>query len=299
MTRRSARNGAKGAIDSVDRLLRTIARASAAARLANGSLAVSIHAGGIERRIRIGQEVLVEALSLGLVSSTSDGVMLTPEGRARLARASNPDAPFLGQHRPLRRGVVSGSEVNVIVDAAESPLAWLRRRRGKTGRGFISDHGFDAGERLRADFTTGNMMPRVTANWDMAVASGRHSPRQPSHSEVVLGAQDRVRSALRGVGPELSGMLVDVCCFLKGLEDVERDRGWPPRSAKVVLSIALERLAAHYGMSGEAAGPLGSGLRSWGTPDHRPRGRVGSPGEPEEGAGLEHSSSDENAILRK
>jgi hypothetical protein len=286
MTKRSARDGAKGAVDSVDRLLRTIARASAAARLANGSLVVSIAAGGIERSIRIGQEVFAEALSLGLLSSRSEGVTLTPEGRARLARASNPAAPFLGQHRPLRRGIVSGSQENVIVDAAESPLAWLRRRRSKAGRSFISDHGFDAGERLRADFTTGNMMPRVTASWDMAVASGRHSPsRQPSHSEVVLGAQDRVRSALRSVGPELSGMLVDVCCFLKGLEDVERDRGWPPRSAKIVLSIALERLAAHYGMSGEAAGPLGSGLRSWGTPDHRPRGRMGSPGEPEESAG--------------
>jgi hypothetical protein len=286
MTRRSARDGAKGALDSVDRLLRTIARASAATRLANGSLVVPIAAGGIERRIRIGEEVLGEALSQGLVSSTSDGVTLTPEGRARLARASNHEAPFLGQHRPLRRGVVPGSQENVVVDAAESPLAWLRRRRSKAGRSFISDHGFDAGERLRADFTTGNMMPRVTASWDMAVTSGRHSPsRQTSHSEVALGAQDRVRSALRSVGPELSGMLVDVCCFLRGLEDVERDRGWPPRSAKVVLSIALDRLAAHYGMSSEAAGPLGSGLRSWGTPDYRPRGRVASPGAPEEGGG--------------
>ncbi len=254
--------------------------------MVDGNLAVVSAAGGVERRIRVGQEVLAEALSLGLVSSTATGLTLTLEGQSRLARVSNPEAPYLGQHRPLRRGRLPPSQETVVLDAGESPLGWLRRRRAKSGRSFISDHGFDAGERLRADFTTGNMMPRVTARWDMAVASGRQSRApQPAYGDVVLAAQDRVRSALRSVGPELSGMLVDVCCFLKGLEDVERDRGWPPRSAKIVLSIALDRLAAHYGMSSEAAGPTASVLRSWGTPDHRPRGRVAGTSEPEAGAG--------------
>jgi hypothetical protein len=286
MTRRSDRQGPKLASGGTDRLLRILARASATARVVNGSLVIAVAAGGLERRIRVDREVLAEALSVGLIASTATGVTLTPEGRSLLARASNPEAPFLGQHRPLRRGRLSPSQETVVLDAGESPLGWLRRRRAKSGRSFISDHGFDAGERLRADFTRGNMMPRVTASWDVTVASGRQSrPQQPSYSDVVLGAQDRVRSALRSVGPELSGMLVDVCCFLKGLEDVERDRGWPPRSAKIVLSIALERLAAHYGMSSEVAGPRGTGLRSWGTPDHRPRGRVGDKGKPEEGEG--------------
>lgn len=184
----------------------------------------------------------------------------------------------------VRRLVSGGLERNVVPplgqrpghDLDESPLAWLRRRRRKDGVALISEEQFQAGERLRADFTFAQLGPRVTANWDLALASAPASRGGAAGAGVemadnVVAAGERVARALRAVGPELSGMLVDVCCFLKGLEDLERETGWPQRSAKVVLDLALTRLARHYGLlrDGDAA-TSGKQPRHWGTPDYRP-----------------------------
>jgi hypothetical protein len=56
-------------------------------------------------------------------------------------------------------------------------------------------------------------------------------------------------------------MLLDICCYLTGLEAAERAKGWPQRSAKIVLQIALDRLAEHYGLAVRA--PSRVKMRAW------------------------------------
>lgn len=75
--------------------------------------------------------------------------------------------------------------------------------------------------------------------------------------------------AIDAVGPELSGVLIDVCCFLKGLELLEMERGWPVRSAKIVLKTALGVLARHY--NPQANTGTNRKVLHWGSTDYRPR----------------------------
>lgn len=177
--------------------------------------------------------------------------------------------PFLRQHLALARRQVDTAtgRAEVAIDDAESPLAWLARRKGRNGRPLIEPVQLQAGERLRADFTRAQLMPRVTSNWSAPVADGRRNPGPAAFTETTIAARQHVRQALEAVGPEFSGLLLDVCCFLKGLEDVERERLWPPRTAKIVLRLALDRLARHYGFSAEMRGRAHASIRTWLAPD--------------------------------
>jgi hypothetical protein len=180
--------------------------------------------------------------------------------------AADPDIdPLRARHLELGRRQIRDEHgiSEVTVDEAESPLAWLARRKGRDGRTLIEPEQFLAGERLRSEFTRAHLMPRITSNWNAAVASGARGASPATYTETVIGARQRVRHALDAVGPEMSGLLVDVCCFLKRLEEVERDRRWPPRSAKVVLQLGLNRLARHYGLHGVARGRGSAELRTW------------------------------------
>ena len=129
----------------------------------------------------------------------------------------------------------------------------------------IESHQLQAGERLRAEFTRAHLMPRTTSNWSNPIPSDRRSGGHHASflPDTVIAARQRVHHALDAVGPEFSGLLVDVCCFLKRLEVTERERGWPARSAKIVLQLALERLARHYGYAPSTSGRARSPVRTW------------------------------------
>ncbi len=47
---------------------------------------------------------------------------------------------------------------------------------------------------------------------------------------------------------------MDLCCFHRGIEEIEQMRAWPARSAKLILRFALAALARHYGIGNAATG---------------------------------------------
>lgn len=199
---------------------------------------------------------------------------LSQEGRVALRRLRSEGGGAIQVEVTAAREALPELMGQTCVNAAESPLAWLRRRKHKGGEPLISAMQFDAGERLRGDLWFAQMSPRVTANWS---AAGGGSSKSGGGLGIdirdnVAAAQQRVRRALSAVSPVSAGLLLDVCGHLLGLEQIERSHGWPPRSGKVMLRNALDELARHYGLPGADTMPakLASRLRHWGVDDYRP-----------------------------
>jgi hypothetical protein len=193
---------------------------------------------------------LVEAArAAAVLAETPQGFAVTAEGERWL---KGRDAVHARHQRLEARAIKdeAGRERFVMVNAAESPLSWLRRR------GLIGVVAFEAGEKLRRDYTMGQITPRMGVDYSAPI--GSHSFR-PDLTETVVAARQRFNHAMRGAGPGLADVLFDVCCYLMTLEECESRRRWPRGSARVVLALGLQRLAAHYGMEGPKEGRL----RSW------------------------------------
>jgi hypothetical protein len=61
-------------------------------------------------------------------------------------------------------------------------------------------------------------------------------------------AKSRFEAAVAAAGPGLSDILWRVVCAGEGMRDAEAALGWPARAGKLVLCLALDRVADHYGM---------------------------------------------------
>lgn len=133
---------------------------------------------------------------------------------------------------------------SVTVNLAESPLGWLR------SRGHVDACQFEAGERLRGDYETAQLGPRVTMRWDAAPSgSGRRgAPEVLDPTLAGIAAKRRFDAAVSAAGPGLADVLWRVVCAGEALPVAEKGLGWPARSGKLVLGLALDRLADHYGL---------------------------------------------------
>jgi hypothetical protein len=146
---------------------------------------------------------------------------------------------FDGEHQRTR---TAKSRRTVSVNTVESPLGWL------FARGHLTQRQHDAGEQLRLDWERAQLSPRVTMRWDPAPVAksrgGEAGGLQPA--ETQLKAKQRFDDALQAAGPGLTDILWRVVCAGEGMRDAETALGWPARAGKLVLTIALDRIADYY-----------------------------------------------------
>lgn len=143
---------------------------------------------------------------------------------------------------PRRSGARRGRR-SVTVNLAESPLTWLH------ARGHLTDRQLAAGEQLRADWERAQLAPRVTMRWDPVRVPGGADPGL-TPGERQLAAKARFDGAIAAAGPGLSDILWRVACAGEGLPSAEKALGWPVRSGKLVLGLALDRVADFYRLGG-------------------------------------------------
>lgn len=216
---------------------------------------------------KLGARILPSALVMelkkkDLIEKADNRLKINSRGQAILRRmeatqqkrtpnGQKTDA-FIAQHQHRgRKKIGTGKDAEVLeANLSDSPLWWLKSRKGKDGRALISQAQFEAGERLRSDWELSQKGPRVTMNWDVAARvekpCGPGDAYDPTPAE--LKAKIRYEKALDALGSGLADIVQRICCRYEGLEDAEKAMNWPQRSAKVVLSIALSQLARHYGI---------------------------------------------------
>lgn len=124
------------------------------------------------------------------------------------------------------------------VNIAESPLSWLK------ARGMVDGRQFEAGERLRADWERAQLGARVTMRWAPRVDGGGGEALDLAGPQV--SAKRRFDAAVAAAGPGLADVLWRVVCAGEGMPAAERAMGWPARAGRVVLGLALDRVAEHY-----------------------------------------------------
>lgn len=158
---------------------------------------------------------------------------------------ANRDARLLREQSVEDAGDRAGlrhSRRSVTVNAAESPLGWL------LARGLLSQRQFDAGERLRADWERAQLSPRVTMAWDSAPISRGRGGGAPEIdlSGAQIDARRRFDDAIESAGPGLADILWRIVCSGEGMREAETALGWPARAGRLVLTFALDRIAAYY-----------------------------------------------------
>ncbi|WMT87987.1 DUF6456 domain-containing protein [Pelagibacterium sp. 26DY04] len=145
-------------------------------------------------------------------------------------------------------------------DQENAALALLGRGRGSEPA-YLDSHHLEAARRVQTLFERSRLRPRTTVHYGPRVGSG--GGHANDIGDMAVDARRQLAGLYRALPPDCADLVIDICGFEKGLQEVETERGWPRRSAKLVLRIALEAAARHFGLTPIATGVATTRSRSW------------------------------------
>lgn len=238
----------------VQRALKRLAASDALLAPSRDGAMFGVHPGGDRRRLPVVRLSAAEVRELeadGALVRASEGAFVVSEaGRARAMRESaEPDERFFAQHRPVVDRVVMGNDGAVLKVRGHDANEVLRRLaalRGGDGAPWLSAQELAAASRLRDDWERGERGMVRGSDWTAppngSTARGPSSAREGALA-AHCDARRRVSEALERLAPALRRVVERVCFQEHGLELLERAEGWPARSGKLALKLALSQLA--------------------------------------------------------
>lgn len=129
--------------------------------------------------------------------------------------------------------------------------------------GFLEPHHLEAGQRIQILFERSQLQPRTTMHYGPRVGSSRGGAGVHDIGDMAADARRKLADIWKLLPSDCAGVLIDVCGFDKGLQQVEAERRWPRRSAKLVLRIGLEAAARHFGVTSNAVGMPAVRSNNW------------------------------------
>lgn len=191
-------------------------------------------------------------ISQGVLQGTGTHLSTTKEAahwmrRQKLWLANpNPQQQSPDQCEP------SGTALPIV---GNGQLNRLCRSTNKSG-GLLSPDHILAANRLERLVERAMLTPQITRDYSQlnATLGQSKSHGQNDISDMAADARKELARLYAQLPADCINLLVDVCGFSKGLQEVEANRNWPRRSAKLVAKIGLDQLGAIWGI-GELAVP--------------------------------------------
>lgn len=144
-------------------------------------------------------------------------------------------------------------------------VARLSAARDTAGMTYLQPHHVAAANRLERLIRRAQVMQRVTMSYGHASAGSSKGAANlvETASDSAADARYKLNNLAKSMPADCWGVVFDICGLGKGLQQIEAERGWPRRSAKLVLRIGLDDLASRFGLSPIAKGKDSTPSRQW------------------------------------
>jgi len=189
-----------------------------------------------------------QLISQGVLSCSNGTYSATTDARSWLKRLR---LILLKQDQPI----ITSCEQKPIMSENDIIVRLSRKSKGEK-EAFLAAHHVLVANRVSALIAKSQLRPSITQNLSVLRQGGKASSSGLIDlSDMAIDCRKRLEQLVLQLPKDCAGVVVDVCGFEKGLQQVEFERSWPRRSAKLVLRMGLDHAAEFWNVAAFAQGP--------------------------------------------